>query len=195
MDKYKNYFKTTASTTPKAQVTNTFTKTKTMSTKFLSDNIIKMLNHRINSEELSSRIYLSMHLWLEDKGYFNAAKLWKKYSDEELKHADWSREHLLSFNIRPDTMPLSPVPNDFKGLGDIIRQTLEHETLVTQECQELALACQKENNVVTYTLAHKYCSEQVEEMQKAYDLINLLDVYGEDKLALALLDHELERFI
>ena len=169
--------------------------TTPMKSNFLSDKIITLLNYRINQEEESSRIYKSMSIWLDDKAYFNASKLWQKYSDEELKHAEWAREHLLSFNIRPETQPIGPVPNDFTGLDDIIRKTLEHETVVTQQCKDLAKTAQDENDTLTYTLALKYCAEQVEEMKKSFDLVNLLDTYGAEKLALALLDHQLESYL
>lgn len=170
-------------------------KTTKSNKSFLSDKIIELLNFRINEEEVSSRIYKSMSIWLDDKAYFNASKLWQKYSDEEAKHAEWAREHLLSFNIKPETRPLREVPNDFGGLDDIIYKTLEHETLVTNQCKELAKASQDEGDTLTYTLAHKYCAEQVEEMKKSFDLVNLLTVYGTEKLALALLDHELEGYL
>ena len=161
----------------------------------LSENMISLLNARINSEEVSSRTYLSMSLWLEDKAYFNAAKLWAKYASEENNHADWAREHLLSFNIRPKTMSIMPVENEYTGLDDIIRKTLEHEMKVTYECKELAKAALEEMDMNTFVLAQKYVKEQTEELQKSYDLLNLLDVYGTDKLNLALLDHELEKFL
>jgi len=160
---------------------------------FLSSRIIELLNFRINQEEESSRLYKAMSIWLDDKGYFNAAKLWQKYSDEELKHAEWAREHILSFNIRPETRPINPVLNEFTGLDDIIYKTVEHEVVVTNQCKELAKVSQEEGDTLTYTLAHKYCAEQVEELNKVYNLQNLLEVYGSDKLALALLDHQLEQ--
>ena len=161
----------------------------------LSDNIIDLLNFRINEEEKSSRIYLAMHLWLEDKGYFNSSKLWKKYSEEELKHADWAREFLLSFNIKPETRPIDDVQNDFSGLDDIIHKTLEHEIVITNQCKDLSIAAFNEQDMLTFTLGQKYVAEQVEEIAKVHDLLNLLEVYGSEKLNLALLDHEIERFL
>jgi ferritin len=38
-------------------------------------------------------------------------------------------------------------------------------------------------------------SEQIEEMDKAWNLVNLLEVYGTDRLALALLDHQLAEYL
>lgn len=161
----------------------------------LDSKIVELLNFRIIQEELSSRTYKAMALWLEDKAYFNSAKLWNKFSQEELAHAEWSREHLLSFNIRPKTEPLESVPNDFTGLGDIINKTLEHEMKITKQCSEFAKACLDAGDMNTFTLALKYNAEQIEEMKKANDLVTLLNNYGEDKLSIALLDHEIERFL
>jgi ferritin len=167
----------------------------TDSSSLISPRIKELLNTRIQREELSSRIYLAMSIWLEDKAYLNSAKLWKKNADEELTHAGWAREYLLSLNLLPETRPLEEVQNEYESLGDIIRKSLEHEILITQECSELAKACMEEGDFLCFSLAQKYMSEQKEELDKSYTLNSLLENYGEDKLNLALLDHEIERFI
>lgn len=161
----------------------------------ISQTLIDLFNYRIKMERESAYIYKAMSLWLEDKSYFNGAKLWDKFYHEELIHAEWSEEFLLSLNIRPVTPDLNKPQNDFKDYGEIVEQTLKHEIVVTKQCQELASACQKENNILGYTLAHKYVAEQIEELKKANDLKTLLDTYGREKLNLALFDHELERFL
>ncbi len=63
----------------------------------ISTECIDYLNYRVQQEEYSSRIYLSMSMWLNNKGYVGAAALWRKYSDEEMAHAEWSRTYLLSY--------------------------------------------------------------------------------------------------
>lgn len=169
-------------------------KLKTKSS-FLSGNMVELLNYRIQQEELSSRIYLAMSVSLDDMGYKTASKLWKKFSDEELSHANKAREFLLSFDILPETRPLESVKQDYKGLPEIIRDTLKHEELITTQCQELSKKSLQENNMLVFSLGQFYCAEQVEEMSKSFDLVNLLDLYGEDKLALKMLEHELESWL
>ena len=119
----------------------------------LSDNIINLLNFRINEEEKSSRIYLAMHLWLEDKGYFNSSKLWKKYSEEELVHAKKASDFLLAFGIMPDILPIQSVDVDYKSLVDIIKQSFEHETEVSRQCEELYKAAVEDGNPMVIELA------------------------------------------
>ncbi len=167
-----------------------------VSTNYLiSPRLIDLFNFRIRQERNSAYIYKAMSLWLEDKAYMNGAKLWHKFYTEELNHATWAEEFLLSLDIKPITPQVDQPSNEFMGYGDIVRKTLEHEINITNECQNLAKACMEEGNMMGYTVAHKYVSEQIEELKKAFDLLNLLEVYGEEKLNLALYDHELERFI
>ena len=157
----------------------------------ISPTIIKLLNYRIQREQYSSRVYYAMYLWLRDKGYEGAAKLWKKYSEEEMKHASWAEEFLDSFNIKPEIRALEEPPCEFTGLGDVIRRTLEHETNITNECNELARVCLSEINLSAFSVAMKYVSEQVEEMEKSYFLLNRLELFGEDPISLRMFDNEL----
>lgn len=170
-------------------------KLKTAKSSFLSSTMVELLNYRINQEELSSRIYLAMSEYLDNEGYFTAAKLWKKYSEEELVHANKAREFLKSFDILPETRPIESVTNQYQGLPDVIRQTVKHEELITTQCQELTKKALSESNMLVFNLGQFYCSEQIEELNKAYNLQNLLELYGEDKLALKMLEHELENLI
>ena len=67
----------------------------------LDKKIIELLNYRINQEQLSSRIYEQMSLWLDNKGLKNFSTLYKNYSDEELVHAGFAKEFLLAYGINP----------------------------------------------------------------------------------------------
>ena len=89
----------------------------------LDEESTKYLNYRIQQEELSSRIYLSMSMWLNNEGYSGAAQLWRKYSNEELTHADWAREYLLAMGVTPDTPMLASQALTYDGLPDIIKKS------------------------------------------------------------------------
>ena len=155
---------------------------------------IELLQFRIQQEELSSRIYEQMSLCLEDKAFFGAAKLWKKYSEEELNHAQFAKDYLLSFNIKPELRKLDAPVYEYSCLCDIIEATLEHEQLITDQCNELAEKAHELKDYNLVTLALKYCSEQIEEMNKSNNLVNLLETFGRDKIALKLLDEQLGDF-
>ena len=48
---------------------------KNNNSELVSKKTISLLQYRIKEEEQSSRLYLSMSLWLENEGYVNSAKL------------------------------------------------------------------------------------------------------------------------
>ena len=157
----------------------------------LSDECIRVLQYRIQQEELSSRIYQSMSLWLNNEGYSGAASLWMKYSQEELAHANWSRDYLLAMGIVPDVPMLDKQPNTYQGLPQIIEASYDHEIVITKQLKELADKAFKTGDHMLYTLAAQYLKEQVEEHDKMQTWIDKLKVFGVDKIALRMLDDEM----
>ena len=157
----------------------------------LSEDCVSYLNFRIEQEEYSSRVYLAMSMWLNNKGYLGAAKLWKKYSDEELTHADYSREYLLSMGVQPLTNKLDLPQQTFTGLPEIIKLSYEHEILITSQCKELANNAFMKKDHMLYDLALKYLREQVEEHNKMQNWMDRLETFGTEPVALRLLDEEM----
>jgi ferritin len=157
----------------------------------IEEGCIKYLQYRIQQEELSSRIYLSMSMWLNNEGYLGAASLWKKYSAEELVHADWSREYLLGMGVTPETPALAVQPITYPGLPDIIRASYAHEITITKQIKDMATDALKKTDHMLYELCLHYLKEQQEEHAKIQDWMDRLSAFGEDKLALRELDEEM----
>ena len=98
---------------------------------------VELLNYRIQQEEFSSRMYYQMYLWLDNVGYMNSSKVWKRYAEEEYKHKTWAEEWLLSFGVMPCLCPLESPPETYTSLVDIIEATYLHEEDVTKQCNDL----------------------------------------------------------
>lgn len=162
--------------------------------KNISQRLIDLLNYRIEQEESSSRLYKSMAVWLDFKGYSGAAKLFNKYAEEELKHAGWAYQYLLDLDIMPNVPAIEKPQTDFAGLIDIINKTYEHEQLVTNQCQELASAAFKEGDYMTLHLAQHYLDEQVEEVQKSSFWVNMIESFGETKDVLLMIDNKMGEY-
>lgn len=157
----------------------------------ISEHCANYLNYRIQQEEYSSRIYLSMSMWLNNKGFTGASSLWKKYSDEEMVHANWSRTYLLSFGIQPLTPRLDQPTQDFTGLPQIIEMSFDHEILVSEQIKKMADESFKKGDHMLYELCLKYMKEQVEEHDKTQTWMDKLEAFGTDKMALRFLDNEM----
>lgn len=157
----------------------------------LSDKLIELLQFRINREEFSSRLYRAMSEWLSFNGYHGAAKLWKKYSEEELKHAEWAYSFLSDLDILPDVRAIANPKTNFTSLKAILDASYEHEMVVTGECNDLLRESIKEGCGTVMQLALKYQAEQVEELGKITYWLDRIDAFGEDKATLRLLDNEM----
>lgn len=160
----------------------------------ISQLCVDTLNYRIQQEELSSRIYLSMSMWLNNKGFTGAASLWKKYSNEELAHSDWAREYLLSFGIQPATPALDKPEQSFEGLPQIIKKSFDHEIEVSKQIKSLGDHALKMGDHMLYELCLKYMKEQVEEHDKMQTWMDKLEAFGTDGTALRLLDNEMSNY-
>lgn len=157
----------------------------------IDDSCISFLNYRVQQEDQSSRIYLAMSLWLDNAGYVNAAKLWKKYSDEERGHADIARQYLLNMGVQPATAALQQPSETYGGLPDIIKQSFDHEVEITKQCSDLATHALKDGSHMLYELALHYLKEQNEEHGKMQNWMDQLKAFGEDKIAMKLMDHDM----
>jgi len=152
---------------------------------------IDSLNYRIEQEEFSARIYLAMSMWLNNNGFMGAAKLWKRYSDEEMEHANWSRTYLLSFGVTPCTPALKQPEESFGGLPQIIKKSFDHEVEVSTQIKKMATDAMRIGDHILYELCLKYLKEQVEEHDKMQTWTDKLTAFGTEGSALRLLDNEM----
>ena len=163
--------------------------------KLINDKVIALLNYRIQQEEVSSRLYEQMYLYLEDKGYIVAAQVWKKFANEEMVHVQWAKDYLLAYGVKPELMDLDAPICEFEDLYDISKQSLEHEILITEQCNNLASEALKMNDHVLYSLAQKYLSEQIEEMDKTQTIVDMFETFGNSPEANLLIDKKLKKFL
>lgn len=163
--------------------------------KFIGPVCTELLNERILSEEHASRLYKSMAIWFKFKGYNGFHSFWCEWSEEELEHASWAREYLLDLNVLPETGVVIEVPNKFDNVKDIVEKTLEAEIAITKECNRLAKHAAEKGDHMLIGLAHRYMSEQQEEINKITNILSQLEVYGDDKLSIMALDKKLGKLL
>jgi ferritin len=151
--------------------------------KFITQKIVDLLNYRIQQEQYSSKIYEQMYLFLQNESYINSAKVWKKFAEEELEHAELAKEYLMSFNIMPELMVIEEPINDFKDLVDIIQKTYDHEVIVTQQCLDLTNKAMELKDWTLFALGQKYNEIQRIEMDEVNTLMDIAKMTT-DKLIL-----------
>jgi len=155
----------------------------------INDKIKEAFQIRIAHEEANVKRYRAMGNYLNLNGYENASKLWYKHAEEESTHRQWAVQFLLDMNELPDEPEQESPQTEFKGLPQIIALTYKFELQTTNECKELAKLCFEEGDFMAFNVALRFTNEQIEEMAVAQLLVDQLNSFGDDKIAMRLLDN------
>lgn len=165
--------------------------TKVTASGLFSNIAIEILNFRIQKNELNYRRYLAMSTWLDNVGYTNASKLWKENSDDEAKHSLLARNILVSLGVYPEIKAVDAIDNDFKGLPDIIRKTYYNKIEVATKCKEYCKKSIEQGDALANQYSLEYLNEVIGELGEFQTLLDKLETFGEDKIALRLLEADI----
>lgn len=158
----------------------------------LSKKIETALNKQIAAEAASSHIYLAMASWAEIRGFDGIVQFFYKHSDEE-------RSHMLKiFRYVNERGGCAIVPalkeplQSFKSLRLVFEEFLRHEEEISHAINELVDKCLKEKDHTTYNFLQWFVAEQIEEEALAHAILDKLNLIGDDKGGLYLLDRDIE---
>jgi len=157
----------------------------------LKAEMVEKLNEQINLEFFSSNLYLQMSAWCEDQGFEGAAEFMRKHADEEMEHM----KRLFTYVSETGAVPIIgtiKAPNDkYESLGDVFRETYEHEQIVTEAINGLAHTAFTTQDYSTFNFLQWYVSEQHEEMKLFKGVLDKIELVGEDGKALFFIDKDL----
>jgi len=154
----------------------------------LSSNLDKALNDQLNLELNSAYAYLGMAAYFEATPFTGFAKWMHLQSQEELVHADKFFKYLTERNGRVILGALEKPQSEFKTPLEAFRASLGHEQRVSAAIcalYDLALA---EKDYPTLAFLQWFLDEQVEEEKSVGDMIEKLELIGENRNGLFHLD-------
>jgi ferritin len=158
----------------------------------LSKKIESLLNQQVELEASSSQYYLAMASWAEVKGYNGVSKFLYKHADEERLHM---LKLIMFVNERGGhglVPKLAAPPANFKGIQEVFEQILKHEIHVSAEINKLVDRCLAEKDYTTHNFLQWYVSEQIEEESLARNILDKLNLIGNDKGGMYLFDRDLQ---
>ncbi len=158
----------------------------------LSKKIESLLNQQVELEASSSQYYLAMASWAEVKGYNGVSKFLYKHTDEERAHM---LKLIMFINERGGhglVPALTSPPANFQSIQEIFEQILKHEIHVTEEINKLVDSCLSEKDYTTHNFLQWYVSEQIEEEALARNILDKLNLIGNDKGGMYLFDRDLQ---
>ena len=150
----------------------------------LNKKVESILNEQIEKEGYSSSLYLAMASWAETNGY-------KGISDWLYAQAEEERIHMLKIvkyvNERGGKAFISGMeqpPKDYSDIKSMFNKVLEHEMMITQSINNIVGVCYDERDFNTQSWIQWFVNEQIEEEASVSEIIDKLNLLGEESLYL-----------
>lgn len=153
--------------------------------------IEQALNAQINLEFSASYSYLAMALYMDAKHLSGFASWMIKQSDEERAHGRRLLRYMLdrSGNVELESVPKPQV--DYGSINEVFEMSLEQEKSNTVSINKLYALARDLNDYATQAHLQWFLDEQVEEEKSIIDILGRLELAGDDKTALLMLDEYL----
>lgn len=157
----------------------------------LQKKIEDALNEQINAELWSAYLYLSMSLDFEAQGRSGIANWFKIQFQEEQAHALALMDYVNARNGKVVLKPIAEVPESWATPLAAFEATLEHEKKVTAKINNLYAMAEDAQDFATRQKLNTFVAEQVEEEDTVRQIIDDLNLIGEDGTGLLQIDREL----
>ena len=157
--------------------------------------LTKPVEDAINAQ-LGNELYAA-YLYLALVDYFEALALrgfghWMRVqAQEEVTHAMKLFDFIHNRGGRVVLKAIAQPPSKFKSPVDVMRAALDHERKVSKEIDALYALSMKEKDYPTQVMLHWFIGEQVEEERTIDDIVSRMELMGDEKTPLLLLDRDL----
>lgn len=157
----------------------------------ISDAINEILNEQINKEFYSGYLYLSMSAYLKELGLYGFASWTKLQAKEEVEHGLKIFDYLINCESFVTLKQIRTPEFEFNGISSIFNHIYEHEKCITNSIKIIVQKAGEENDITTLNFMDWFIEEQIEEERAVKNIIKRLELFGDDKVALHLMDKEL----
>jgi ferritin len=154
----------------------------------LSPKLDEALNVQLNLELSSAYAYLGMAAYFEATPFTGFSQWMKLQSQEELVHADKFFRYLTERNGRIVLGALDKPKSDYKTPLEAFRVSLGHEQRVSASICNLYDLALAEKDYPTLAFLQWFLDEQVEEEKSVGDMIEKLELIGDNHNGLFHLD-------
>lgn len=157
----------------------------------IKQKVEKALNNQINKEFYSYYLYLSMAAHFESNNLKGFGHWLRIQAKEEVEHAMKLYDYLISRGGRIVLQPIDAPPTDWKSHKAVFEDAYQHEQKVTGLITKLVELAKSEKDHSTEVFLHWFVKEQVEEEAVSHEVLQKLQVVGNEGAFLFMLDSEL----
>ena len=151
----------------------------------------KAFNEQINKELYSAYLYLSMQAYFERLNLTGFVNWMSVQVQEENAHAMGMYNYVNERGGKVELLAIDKPQTDWESPLDVFRHVLEHEEYVTSRINALMDVADGEKDRAALSFLDWYLKEQVEEESNVGGVLAKLELIGDDKHALLLLDKDL----
>ena len=162
-----------------------------MRLKMVSKKMIDSLNNHLNEELYSSYLYLSMSAYFESKNLKGFATWFRIQSQEEYGHGMKFYGFINQVGGKVNLKAIKAPKTNWKSIMEAFTETLAHEKHITGLINKLVGQAMQEKDYATNNFLQWFVTEQVEEEATVEEIINKLEMIGDAKSGLFMMDREL----
>jgi ferritin len=149
------------------------------------------INDQIKNELESYYIYLSMAAYFHSNSLDGMGHWMRAQAHEEMIHAMKFIEHLLDRGGKVVLQDLKQLKTEWRSPLEAFQDAYEHEKFISGKINDLTTIAWEEKDYASEPMLAWFTEEQVEEEASAGKIAGELEMIGEDKSALLMLDREL----
>ena len=161
----------------------------------VSDIIEKALNEQIRIEAESSQIYLAMASWAENQGFEGVASFMYAHSDEERMHMLKLVKFVNERGGHAQVSAMVKPPVSFGSFKEMFQTLFDHEVMVSQKINDLVGITLDQRDYATHNFLQWYVAEQIEEEALARNILDKINLIGDDKGGLYLFDNDVKLLV
>lgn len=154
----------------------------------LKPEIQAALNKQIAQEQSAGQEYLAMTTYFEGNSLRGFAKYMRKQAGEENEHAMRLFDHVVDRGGQVTLEAIPKPPADFGSTRAVFEAALARERANTASIHEIYALATELRDYATQTMLHWFIDEQVEEEAWCEEALSLLDMVGDNKSGLLMLD-------
>lgn len=157
----------------------------------ISAKMLKALNSHLNEEFYSSYLYLSMAAYFEARNLKGFANWFRIQSSEEQLHGMKFFNFILQKGGKVTLSEIAVPKIEWKSIQEVFDDTLKHEQKISGLINKLVDVAMIEKDYATNTFLQWFVTEQVEEEANVEEIIQKIEMIGDNKSGLYMLDNEL----
>ncbi|MFP4118884.1 MAG: ferritin [Candidatus Woesearchaeota archaeon] len=157
----------------------------------LSDHVQNELNEQVNRELFSGYLYLSLATWFDNQGLNGFSHWMKRQALEEKDHGMKIYEYIYDREGCVSLRQIDEPPRSWEQIKDAINAAYLHEQYITREIYRIMDQARNEKDFGTVTFLQWFVTEQVEEEKSVKEILDRLELIGDNKQGLVMIDKEL----